>query len=187
MKIITLAVVALALMAVGSVRAQYEQRDSMGEGYTSTGTATSRTDRNIKREVDRLTRDLSLTPQQQGAVRAALEKRREKRNEPLAEATRQDILAVLTPEQRVKFDQLKGDRYHPKAGNTGAGTQGGYDPGTGTQGNGYDQGTYGTDNTMPSQSTGTQGTRRGVSPSTTTTPPQPMSTEPNEDMPPAGR
>jgi Spy/CpxP family protein refolding chaperone len=109
-KTMSLAVLGLALASFAPVQAQ-DPRDPMEADPNAVEAPSG--DRHIRREVSRLARELNLTPEQQGGVRAALEKKREGRRGPLAAETRREIMDVLNPEQKAKFDQMRDERYRP--------------------------------------------------------------------------
>ena len=70
-----------------------------------------------ERQLERMTKNLKLTPDQQSKVKAALDERNEKMKEihkecgekmkAVHEETDSKISAVLTPDQKTKFDRMR--------------------------------------------------------------------------------
>ena len=63
------------------------------------------------RALERLTRDLDLDPAQRAQVETILDRQRE-RMRPLFDASRQEIRAVLRPDQQARFDAMPRPHRH---------------------------------------------------------------------------
>jgi len=98
-KIITIGLAAAGLIATTWVYAEYKP------GHTGDGKKVE-WQQHEDRRVEHLKSELNLTPDQEAKIRAAFESLHEKVH-ALREETRKNIAALLTPEQRTKFEQMK--------------------------------------------------------------------------------
>ena len=91
----SLIIAVLALTAVSGVAFAHEGHD--GKGWDS------------KAYVEKLTKDLNLTPDQAAKIQAIFDAKHEAMKSKMEE-THAAIDAVLTPEQKTKYDAMKEER-----------------------------------------------------------------------------
>lgn len=74
----------------------------------------------MEKKLEKMTKELDLTPDQQARVKAVLEEQKPKmqalheQKKKLAEETHQRIESVLTEEQKAKFAEMKRERHGMK-------------------------------------------------------------------------